>query len=250
MITRKISFSILFIVFICTASGYAQCIDGMHTPFFNDSWLSCEKTPNPNPERPVSHWIQYDLGYEYTLDSTYVWNYNTWGNADWGMREVYIDYSYDGQTWFAADTVELPKASATVEYNGAEGPVLGNISARYVLITAVSNWGGTDECMGLSEIRFQLGNSTSTDPELEIPEMSVGLYPNPTYDVVTVSVVSEEMPDRIVLYDVSGKLISERTDVSSKNVEFDVTAFPSGVYLVETWIGEHALRERFVKADR
>ncbi len=224
----------------------AQCLEGTHTPFDEDSWVSCEETTNPNPERPVSHWIMYDLGFEYVLDSTHFWNLNTWGQEDAGVKEVVIDYSLDGVNWVSLDTFIMDQASASYKYQGVSGPSFDHTAARYVLVTALSNWGDSD-CTGLSEIRFGVSETVSTDPTPELTNDFMVISPNPVKDFANVSIKSDMMPERIGLYDLSGRLIEERNNVLSKNVIFTMKGLPGGIYIVKASVDGLALTGKVVK---
>lgn len=117
------------------------------------SWLSCEPTPSPNPERGISHWIQYDFGDIFALGDASIWNYNAAGASAQGFNEVLIDYSVDGVHWSELGTFNWAQATGTSSYGGFNSTIFEGISARYVLITAISNFDGSN-CVGLSEISF------------------------------------------------------------------------------------------------
>jgi hypothetical protein len=235
------------LVSLLCIQGYSQCFDQLHTPYFEDGWLSCQKQDNPNPDHPVSHWILYDLGWEYTLDSTYIWNYNSWGINDRGMKDVIIDYSSDGTNWTSLGTFEFEMASGSIRYEGTKGPDFGGIMTRYVLITANSNW-GNEACTGLSEIKFHLGErTTSTDPELEIARIEIKVTPNPVMNKAEVSVLSEKIPERVALYDLSGKLMDIKTNLQSSNIVFDLSGMPIGIYVVKAWLEEGIASAKIAK---
>jgi len=236
---------ILFALLFCF-QGFGQCLDETHTPFDEDSWLSCETFANPNPLRPAGHWIRYDLGFEYILDSTYIWNYNVWGKSEAGIKEAAIDYSIDGVNWIPLDTFLMEQASGSYKYEGMPGPVFNNTAVRYVLITALSNW-GDQECTGFSEIRFDVNGSVSNDPELEIADNYMLVSPNPVVDIADVSITSEAFPEHIGLYDLSGKLLQEQTSFASKNIQFEMKGLPGGIYLVKARVEDQVLTEKIVK---
>ena len=241
-------FTILIFAFLYTLQGYSQCLENTHTPFAEDSWVSCEESSNPNPERPVSHWIMYDLGYEYVLDSTHIWNLNTWGQKSAGVKEAVLDYSLDGTNWISVDTFTIDQASGSYKYEGVSGPSFGDVTVRYVLLTALSNWGDSD-CTGLSEIRFGVSETVSNDPTPEFTDDYMVVSPNPVEDFADVSIKSDKMPDRIALYDLSGRLIEERNNILSKNVTFTLKDLPGGIYIVKASVDGAALTEKIVKVE-
>jgi len=134
---------------------YASCDNqGTHSNHPGDSWSTCSPSPSPNQARGVSHWIEYDLGQVYALNNTHVWNYNVYQATDQGFQTVAVDYSLDGTTWQEVGTFEWEIATGEPDYAGFDWNALAGISARYLLFTALDNYGGT--CSGLSQIRFDV----------------------------------------------------------------------------------------------
>lgn len=133
----------------------SQCTDDTHSINSSDSWLSCQGSEGPNAIRGNSHWILYDLGYNYILGATTIWNYNVENATGNGFKNVVVDYSLDGVTWIQAGQFLLPEANGSSNYTGFDGFDLGDVEARYVLFTAIDNWNGGD-CMGISEVRIEV----------------------------------------------------------------------------------------------
>jgi hypothetical protein len=120
-----------------------------HSTGLADMWLSSASDTGPA-------WIQYEFDKAHKLHEMSVWNYNGQGlNVIYGLRDVAVEYSADGADWVPLSGVtEFPKASGTDSYTPSVVD-LGNAIARYVKITAVSNWsGGLFNQCGLSEVRF------------------------------------------------------------------------------------------------
>ena len=129
------------------------------------SWLSCNTTnTNPNAARTsLKHWIRYDLGDIHQLQNTRVWNYNVVSETNKGFKNVVVDYSMDGTTWTQLGGTYLwNQAPGLSDYSGFSGPNFNNSKARYVLISAVDNYGAT--CAGFSKLTLdaQLCSSVST----------------------------------------------------------------------------------------
>jgi hypothetical protein len=113
-------------------------------------WLSAEDANQPA-------WIEYDLGRVYKLDEMWVWNSNESLEA-WigiGIKEAVIDYSVDG--------IEFETLGTTHQFNQAPGEPdyahnttvdFNGISARYVKLTAKSNFKSMLDQYSLSEVRF------------------------------------------------------------------------------------------------
>lgn len=124
----------------------------------SDSWVSCGSGSglNPNPTRAgQAKWIMYDLSNIYTLNRTRIWNYNAAGETAKGFKNVTIDYSLDGTSWVQlGGSYFWPLAPGTSDYAGFDGPDFNSIKARYVLISAIDNWGDAG-CSGFSKITFE-----------------------------------------------------------------------------------------------
>jgi hypothetical protein len=119
-----------------------------------DAWESCTPSANPNSSRGLSHWIRYDLGKEYLISESHIWNYNVAGGVGKGFKDVVIDYSTDGNNWTQlGDMYQWQQASGTIGYAGFAGPNFNGIRARYILITALNNW-DNGACSGFSKITF------------------------------------------------------------------------------------------------
>ncbi|HIJ67237.1 MAG TPA: hypothetical protein HPP87_09655, partial [Planctomycetes bacterium] len=144
-----------------------------HDAMWESTWTSAfgsSAAPSPNPARGTSVWIYYDLGYVYQLALMHVWNDNEEEQTARGCKNVTIDYSVDESTWYELGTYEWPEAPGSPSYTGFDGPDFGGASARYVLITANSNFPGNDGAYGLSEIKINISteppdsNSPQPDP--------------------------------------------------------------------------------------
>lgn len=150
---KNIIYTALFI--LSFNNIYAQCFDDRHSMVAEDAWLSCETSENPNPERGDSHWIMYDFGEIYVLDDLDLWNYNVLGASNNGVSEVIVEISENMETWTMIGTESVDIAPESSYYEGEAVLSIGNLPARYLLITATNNHGG--DCYGLSELRVSIG---------------------------------------------------------------------------------------------
>jgi len=145
------------LLFICTLACYmlsAQCADTGN--YWNQSWVSCTTSPNPNPLRgDQSHWLLYEFDEAHYIDSTYIWNANRAGESGWGAKDVVIDFSTDGTTWEELGAYEFSRAPETDTYEGFLGPDFGGRSIQKVLITILSTH-EVGACVSIAEIRFQI----------------------------------------------------------------------------------------------
>ena len=234
---------------------FSQCFPNRHSTNFFDGWVSCEAAPNPNPARPVSHFIMYDFGKVYKLGQMTIWNSNDPAHLDWGMRDVAIDYSTDGVTWLAAGDFTFSQASGLSTYEGEEGPFLNEIEARYLLITAINNYGGS--CFGLSEMKVA-GEEVEIISDVEdvtnLECVNVSLYPNPFAEKMTMVLTPGCSGDlRVTVYDAAGRLISnEVTSLitgQEKSMELGKD-LPSGSYRLNLEYGGQSVQRTLIKMNR
>ena len=145
-------------ILICfyTVLAFAQQFPDRHSTSKTDAWLSCFTSQSPNPERGVTHWVQYDLGSTYVLDAITLWNYNDPLNLDNGVQEIAIDVSIDGINWSEAATALVTISDGSAFYEGEEILSLGGVAASHLLITVLNNHGGS--CTGFSELKITTAN--------------------------------------------------------------------------------------------
>ena len=206
--------------------AWAQCGDTTHTTLTADSWASCQPAPNPNSARGTSHWIRYDFGHVYSLRQLFGWNANESGETDRGFRGVTIDYSLDGQQWRELGSFEFPEATGYNSYSGFAGPDFGGVQARYVLLTAQSNW-GDPQCYGLGELRFGLDGVTANDLEAQPSELL--LYPNPVTTELRID-WGNLRPQQLRIVDLQGRIVQQHEDKIPNKL--DVATLPTGIYFL------------------
>ncbi|MGC6432487.1 MAG: discoidin domain-containing protein [Jejuia sp.] len=228
---------ITLLLFIGQQLLRAQCYPDRHSTNWYDGWVSCETTSNPISSYGETHWIMYDLGYDYVLKETKFWNANEAKHLDYGINEYNIDYSLDGIEWKNLGKFNLERANGSSTYEGLEGPDFNETKARYVLITPTSNFGG--DCFGLSELKINI-----TDPFLVVNEedgYNASVYPNPFIDSISLRIVSlvQNTPVHFALYDLMGRHITSNTvSISEDNQNYVLpingNALSVGIYILTT----------------
>ena len=156
----SLKISCLLLMILCVNELKAQCVLN-HSVDVTDNWKSCQAATNPNAVRGSGHWIEYDFGQNYMLGTTHIWNYNVANNTTMGFKDVVIDYSVDGINWIEWGTHQFLQASGTIGETGFAGPDLSGVTAQYVVITALNNWGSN--CYGLGEVRFDVESGINVE---------------------------------------------------------------------------------------
>ena len=122
----------------------------LHSNKTTDMWMSNSRTTG-------LVWIKYEFDKLYKLHEMLVWNYNSSpSSSKYGFRDVKIEYSENDLDWTELTNVpEFSQAPGTENYEYGTVVEFNNITAKYVTLTAISNWNDTGytKC-GLSEVRF------------------------------------------------------------------------------------------------
>ena len=132
-----------------TINGSGLDDDDLHSTETTDMWLSSTEGPQPT-------WIEYEFDRVYRLHEMQVWNHNGFLErvVGFGIQEATVECSTDRATWTAVGTThEFARGVSAPGYAANTIVDLGGAVAKYVRITANSNWGGLGQ-YGLSEVRF------------------------------------------------------------------------------------------------
>jgi hypothetical protein len=137
--------------------GPERTIDGsglnnndLHSTNPEDMWLTSPFDLEPG-------WILYEFDGIYKLHEMWVWNQNQVfeGTIGYGFRDVTIEYSVDGTDYITLGTThEFARGPGTPDYAHNTTVDLNGVAAKYVRLTAKTNWGGWLLQYGLSEVRF------------------------------------------------------------------------------------------------
>lgn len=133
-----------------TIDGSGLGADDLHSADNANMWLSSITGAQPT-------WIRYEFDRVYKLHQMVVWNHNSLLEQAFGLgiKNATIEYSVDGADWITLGAGhEFARASGAAGYPANTTIDLGGVAAKYVRITANSNWGGIVTQYGLSEVRF------------------------------------------------------------------------------------------------
>ena len=142
-----------------TINGSGLSAEGGHSTASADMWQTVTATTVPFS-------VQYEFDQTYKLDEMLIWNYNVQFEPvlGFGVKEVTVEYSADGETWTALGDVELAQATATEGYVANNVLDFGGAAVKYVKLTVNSNFSGLPQ-FGLSEVRFMYIPATARQPE-------------------------------------------------------------------------------------
>ncbi len=133
-----------------TIDGSGLNAESLHSADNAHMWLSSITGSQPT-------WIQYEFNRVYKLHQMMVWNHNSLLEQAFGLgiRDATIEHSLDGQNWTTlGEAHELTRAPGAAGYASNTTIDMSGTAAKFVKITANTNWGGVVEQYGLSEVRF------------------------------------------------------------------------------------------------
>ena len=143
-----------------TIDGSGLGADDSHGMSAETMWFTASVDLDP--------WIQYEFDDVKKLDVMKVWNSN--GAAEsaigWGVKDVQIKVSVDGQTWEKlADATQFSRAPGLPTYNQYDEIDFGGVAAKYVRLDIAGNWGGILMSYSLSEVQFNMIPTAARTPE-------------------------------------------------------------------------------------
>ena len=211
---KRVLFS-SFLIFLGIWTSHAQCFPDRHSTTWYDGWISCETSPNPITSYGETHWIRYDFGFVYEFYKSTIWNNNEPSQLNNGVQDYLIDYSIDGISWTNLGSYTLAQATGKSNYQGEEGPDFNGVSARYVVLTPISNYGGS--CYGISEIKINIDENLNTiDQEIGFSALA---YPNPFTNELNIQFKTRNTNAKIkyTFYDILGRSIYSKTIENTAN---------------------------------
>ncbi|NQV33145.1 MAG: discoidin domain-containing protein, partial [Phycisphaeraceae bacterium] len=112
-------------------------------------------------------WIQYDFDDVKKLDIMKVWNSNSSAEIaiGWGVKDVIIEYSVDGENWDALDPAQLSRAPGSPAYKEYDSVDFGGVPAKHVRLDIENNWGGILMSYGISEAQFYMIPAEAREPD-------------------------------------------------------------------------------------
>ena len=142
-----------------TVDGSGLNADDQHSTTDADMWAG-------SPPAGELAQIQYEFDRVYKLRELMVWNYNVLFEPllGFGLKDVTVEYSADGQTWTVLKDVQFAQATARADYTANTTVDLEGIAAKAVRLTANSGYGTMGQ-FGLSEVRFLYVPVLSREPE-------------------------------------------------------------------------------------
>ncbi|MDI6451831.1 discoidin domain-containing protein, partial [Anaerobaca lacustris] len=146
-------------------SGPEKTIDGSginaadeHSTEASDMWLAL---PGDEPL-----YVQYEFDRIYKLHEMLVWNYNVQFELllGFGIKDVTVEYSVDGEEWTVLGDVSLAQATARATYVANTTVPFDGVPVKYVRLNVNSGHGPMGQ-FGLSEVRFLYIPAQAREPQ-------------------------------------------------------------------------------------
>ena len=132
-----------------TINGAGLDANDLHSMDVMDMWLSGDEL--------LGAWIEYEFDKVYKPHEMWIWNSNQMIESlvGFGLKDVSVEYSLNGTDYTTLGTTyEFAKAPGASDYAHDTTVEFGDVGAKYIRLTANSNWGGLLDLYGLSEVRF------------------------------------------------------------------------------------------------
>lgn len=235
---------------LAAAQLSAQCYPDRHNTSWNDAWYSCEESVNPNAQRGEGHWIMYDLRHIYRLSKGKIWNINAPDRLNEGFNDFYVDYSKDGENWETLGEFSAAMGPGDNLYEGEELFNFAGDSARFVLLTAASNYGG--ECYGIAEMRIDVVDVVEDLNQTQSECLFVSAFPNPHESNFSLNVGSLcNGPIYYQLYNSSATMIMSGVFPENGVQDYQMTTagVSSGVYYLVVIQNGQSVQTQIVKIN-
>ena len=134
-----------------TIDGSGLDANDMHSTNTDNMWYTANVDLAP--------WIQFEFDSAKKLDTMKIWNANSTAESaiGWGVKDVEIAYSADGENWSVLeDANQLSRAPGVHTYDQYDEIPFNGTAAKYVRLNILSNWGGVLMSYGLSEVQFNM----------------------------------------------------------------------------------------------
>jgi concanavalin A-like lectin/glucanase superfamily protein len=141
-----------------TVNGSGLNENDEHSTAAGDMWLAVAGA------EPLQ--IQYEFPSVLKLHEMLVWNYNVQFELmlGFGLKDVTVEYSEDGENWAVLGDVQLAQGTATAGYAANSTVDFGGVAVKYVRLTVNSGYGMLGQ-FGLSEVRFLSIPVLAREPE-------------------------------------------------------------------------------------
>ncbi|MES2132522.1 MAG: T9SS type A sorting domain-containing protein [Bacteroidota bacterium] len=121
-------------------------------------------------------------------------------------------------------------------------------SSVIIAPTANTNYSviGTDvnSCSNSAVITLSVSSCTGIE-SFNSEEMYINVYPNPT--VSKISILSSSAIHKVILTDMSGKIVAELLELKAKKTDFDLESYGTGIYLLTIYTEDGIKRMKLIK---
>ena len=185
--------------------------------------------------------------YDVTAGShTFKWTYEKDGSVSSGTDQAWIDFitfpgfsAKDGSKETAITAPTLPTWLTLIDNGDGTANLSGTApnenGSHEVVLQAVGSGEPT-----IQEFDIQVGQVTVLSQE-----GIVKFYPNPTKDVLNISLPNASDNANVVITDVSGKVIYQ-SEVASQHTTIDFTMQAKGIYMLKLTIGDEIINQKII----
>ena len=177
-----------------------------------------------------------------SVTTIYTFTPNAGQCSEFANLEIVVN-SIDATTSFISETITANQANASYQWINCNGNVAiagadsQNFTATqngdYAVEISIGDCSVLSDCVTIDTLGVE---------DLKKEECSI--YPNPTASILYLQTSKNIEVDRIVIFDVTGKLVIEKRNAVS---EINVEKLESGVYIIHAYSGNTLFQDKFIK---
>jgi len=157
-------------------------------------------------------------------------------SVSFSSAQTYITYEYDNAGNRTSRTIFMKAPELTPPPQDSTETVIDDVEDPVAIVQDTENENTTEP---------QLLQEIYTDA---LFETFITIYPNPTRGLLTVkfSDLPQDAVSSITLFDMQGRIVKQQQSLSDEN-RLDISAQPTGTYIMQITVGEEVTNWKIVK---
>ena len=215
---------------------------GVHDGVNNDDPAGWPSDHPLNYQTPSMHW-GWSSGYRFiALEGTtgfnflYTFEIHALGNSNFGHATLnFIDTQ--AESGEVVMDIDANYSNLFVEMDVSSGAIIHGSSQPEAVQTLYNT---------RNSVFNSNGGAVGIESEIVIEDSEIVVYPNPAQEVLNIDINSTILPNEILIYDYTGKLVLSE-GVSQLQTSVKIDELESGVYMMHLQFGDRIITKTFIK---